>query len=162
MPEIIILGLGTNLGNRKENLRKAITLLSDKWLKSIRQSNIYETEALLTDQAREEWDMKFLNMVITATLKDENTQPHELLQGIKEIEAAMGRNLKAEKWSPRIIDIDILGWGNHVIDMPGLKIPHIYMLERDFVIKPLAELMPLWKHPVTGKTIEEYAAVWNT
>ncbi|PIR32725.1 MAG: 2-amino-4-hydroxy-6-hydroxymethyldihydropteridine diphosphokinase [Alphaproteobacteria bacterium CG11_big_fil_rev_8_21_14_0_20_44_7] len=142
--DLIILGLGTNLGNREANLQKAISLIGNSLLNNIRQSKIYETTALLPANAPPEWDIDYLNMAISGHLAQE-ISPQQFLNAIKEIEVEMGRNLAAERWSPRIIDIDILVWGELQIDEPNLQIPHKELLTRPFAILPLRELAPDWE-----------------
>ena len=138
----IILGLGSNIGNRQANLDAAIVALGD-CVKNIRISSVMETKALLPENAPESWDMAYLNMAIAG---DTPLPPHELLAKIKQIEQNLGR-VKLGHWSPRNIDIDILAMDNLVIDEPDLTIPHKELLNRDFALKPLLELMPDWVYP---------------
>jgi 2-amino-4-hydroxy-6-hydroxymethyldihydropteridine diphosphokinase len=123
-------------------------------MKLIAASSVYETEPMyLEDQA---W---FLNCVIVVETASE---PQELLRCLKEIERAMGRGREAvhavgrpnrpERYGPRIIDMDILLFGGHVISEPSLEIPHPKLAERAFVLVPLAEVRPHVLHPVLGKT----------
>ncbi|MEM7174248.1 MAG: dihydropteroate synthase, partial [Bacteroidota bacterium] len=142
---MVILGLGTNLGNRKAHLKTAILLLQDI-LTDIQISPIYHTKALLTADAPQSWDKPFLNMAVRGKT---NLKPSELLRAIKNIERQMGR-ANAEKWSPRPIDIDILAWGDEVITQPALTIPHSQLLQRSFALLPLNNLAPSWTYPVPG------------
>lgn len=146
----IVIALGTNLGNRLENLQSAINLLKG-FITDIRESIIYETKALLTSGAPIEWDMPFYNMVISGS---SSLDPNELLDRIKEIEIKLGRASNV-KWSPRIIDIDILFIGNSIIKSDILTIPHNEMIKRAFVMLPLNTLLPKFIHPVVYKSIEE-------
>ena len=146
---IVYISIGSNLGDREENCRKAIKLLKENGIAVKKQSRMYETEPWgVKDQP------KFINMAIEA---ETDKKPEELLRVLKEIEKEIGRKETA-KWGPRIIDLDILLYDNLVIDTPELKIPHPLLHERDFVLKPLCEIAPDKKYPVTGKTVKEMAA----
>jgi 2-amino-4-hydroxy-6-hydroxymethyldihydropteridine diphosphokinase len=144
--QIVYLLLGSNLGNRKEILDKAIELLSQKVGIIISQSKDYETKPWgVTDQP------DFLNLAIAIHTK---LKPLEILEQTQAIENQLGR-VRKEKWGARLIDIDIIFYGNEIIDGPNLKIPHPLMQERDFALIPLAEIDPDFVHPVLGKTILE-------
>ena len=144
--QIVYLLLGSNLGNRKEILDKAIELINDKIGVIISKSKDYETKPWgVTDQP------DFLNLAISiyTTLK-----PLEILQQTQAIENQLGR-VRKEKWGARLIDIDIMFYGNEIINEPNLKVPHPLMQERDFALIPLAEIAPHFVHPVLGKTVLE-------
>ncbi len=128
----IYLGLGTNLDNRRENLKIALKEIAI-FAKIKNKSSIYETEPVgYKDQG------KFLNMVIEI---EADLSPQELIIRLHEIEHKMGRDRSKEiKNGPRIIDLDILLYGNKKIDEPHLKIPHPRMHKREFVLKPLSEI----------------------
>jgi len=145
---IIYLGLGTNLGKRTDNLQAAAAALPPA-VKVLRVSSIYETEpwGYIEQPA-------FLNQVIEA---ETLLAPLELLAHLKHIEADLGRQ-PTFRFGPRLIDLDILFYGDWVIDLPELRIPHPHLAERAFVLAPLAELAPTLRHPQTGKTILELAA----
>jgi 2-amino-4-hydroxy-6-hydroxymethyldihydropteridine diphosphokinase/dihydropteroate synthase len=138
----VILGLGSNVGDRAENLRAAISALA-LYLKNIRESTVLESAALLPENAPIDWDMPYLNIAIAGKTM---LSPRELLSTIKEIEHKLGRE-KIGHWSPRNIDIDILAFGDLLLDEPDLTIPHKELLNRDFALKPLLELVPDWVHP---------------
>lgn len=128
----IYLGLGTNLGNRHENLNQALSLINVKIGKVIKKSSIHETKAWgKTNQP------DFLNMVIQI---ETDLIPHELLSCCISIENQLGR-VRKEKWGERIIDIDILYYNNLKISEDNLTIPHPFIEERDFVLIPLKELI---------------------
>lgn len=144
--QIVYLLLGSNLGNKKEILNKAIELLDEKIGIIISQSKDYETKPWgVTDQP------DFLNLAIAIHTR---RTPLEILEQTQSIENQLGR-IRKEKWGARLIDIDIMFYGNEIIDEPNLKIPHPLMQERDFALIPLAEIAPDFLHPVLGKTISE-------
>ena len=144
-PVIVYLGLGSNLGDRKANLCRALELLSAN-VKVARVSPVYDTAPVgNTDQPR------FLNLVCKA--KTPLTPPH-LLSIIKDIEKQLGR-VPAPPNSPRPIDIDILFYSDLVLETPALVIPHPRLTERAFVLTPLADIAPRLKQPVSGKTVRQ-------
>ena len=131
------LSLGTNIGNRLDNLKKAIMLLLKTGvLEIIKISSIYETEPMYYKQ-----QPKFYNIILSAKLKSD-LSPFVLLGYIKDIEYSMGRKYNSLKNSPRIIDIDILDIENEKVESSILTIPHPKMNERNFVLIPLAEVSP--------------------
>ncbi len=144
--QIVYLLLGSNLGNKKEILDKAIELLVEKVGTIVSQSKDYETKPWgVTDQP------DFLNLAVSIHT---HLKPLEILDQTQSIENQLGR-VRKEKWGARLIDVDIMFYGNEIIDEPNLKIPHPLMQERDFALIPLAEIAPDFVHPVLGKTISE-------
>ncbi len=143
---MVILGLGSNSGDREAYLRQAIVLLGGL-LQAMRVSGVYESKALLLADAPREWDKPFLNMAVVG---ETTLSLQELLKAIKAIEQKLGRK-SLGKWSPREIDIDILAMGDQVVDTPVLQVPHHELLNRDFALLPLAELAPDWIYPLAGK-----------
>ena len=144
-PVTAYLGLGSNLGNRQDNLDKTLNLLSQR-LRVRQVSSIYDTEPVgNVNQPR------FLNSVcqVHTTLT-----PTELLALAKGIELKLGR-APGKSNTPRPIDIDILFYDDQVIETPELVIPHPRLAERAFVLIPLDEIAPDLVHPVSGKTIRE-------
>lgn len=145
LPELVYLSLGSNLGDRAANLHAAIARLANAGtLKAA--SRLYETEPVdFRDQP------VFLNCVIAL---ETGRTPLDLLALALKIEQGMGRQ-RARNKGPRIIDIDILLFGDRMIDEPGLKVPHPAMHERRFVLAPLAEIAPAVIHPTIKKTVRE-------
>jgi 2-amino-4-hydroxy-6-hydroxymethyldihydropteridine diphosphokinase len=141
----IYLGLGSNLGDREANLRRALDLLGER-VQVKRTSSIYETEPVgFKDQPQ------FLNLVCCGTTE---LSPRDLLAFVKSIEAVMGR-LPTVRFGPRLIDIDILFYDDLVLDEADLVIPHPRLHERAFVLVPLSEIAPDLVHPVLKKTVRD-------
>ncbi len=140
----IYLGLGSNMGDRQENLDKALDFLSQR-VRMGKISSVYDTEPVGNPE-----QPRFLNLVCQAYTR---LEPAGLLTLAKGIESKLGRTGKSN--TPRPIDIDILLYDEQVIETPELTIPHPKMAERAFVLIPLAEIAPDLVHPVSGKTIKE-------
>jgi len=146
MPKKIYLSLGSNLGDRRKMLKSALAALESPELHVLRSSSVYETEPQnVKDQP---W---FLNQAVEA---ETTLFPAQLLARVKKLEVQLGRKPSRAK-GPRAIDIDILFYGNAVIQTKDLTIPHASLPERRFVLEPLAELVPSKKHPVSGRTVTE-------
>jgi 2-amino-4-hydroxy-6-hydroxymethyldihydropteridine diphosphokinase len=142
--KIVYLGLGSNVGDREAMLLAALKKLDIPGMHLKRVSGLYETEPVgLRDQA---W---FLNLVAEF---ETNLMPKQLLHRALQIERALGRKRTVVN-GPRTIDIDVLLYGNSVIDCEELVVPHPRMQERRFVLAPLAELSPGLRHPVSGRTV---------
>ena len=136
---MIILGLGCNIGDRLLNLRQALHKLHNlKNLQVIQVSPLYESDALLPDNAPDNWDQPYLNVAIGCQSK---LSPDALLTELKNIELQMGRTEQL-RWAPRIIDIDILAWDDKIYQSDTLQIPHPELLNRSFALWPLLDLAP--------------------
>ena len=143
----VVLGLGSNLGDRLNYLQQAIKKLEElKILTKISSSSIEETKAVLKPNSPAEWNLNFLNMAVKGFT---NLSPKELIHSIQKIEHLLGRN-STQEWSPREIDIDILSYGDKIIELENLTIPHSELLNRQWALKPFVELNPEWKYPVEG------------
>jgi len=143
----VYLSLGSNLGDREGNLRAAIERLRELGEVSA-VSSFYETEPV--EMTNQPW---FLNCAVAM---ETERMPKQLLSAVLGIERSLGRNRKkTQPKGPRTLDIDIILFGNSVIEMPGLRVPHPRMAARRFVLEPLAEIAAEVRHPVIKKTMRE-------
>lgn len=141
----IFIGVGSNLGNRFNNILRAKELFEKNGIKIIKESRIYESEPVGYKNQR-----KFLNGVLEIST---SLSARELLKTLQEIEKKMGRRPETFRWGPRIIDLDILFYGEEIISEDGLDIPHPEIPKRRFVLLPLAEIAPDFVHPVLERDI---------
>jgi 2-amino-4-hydroxy-6-hydroxymethyldihydropteridine diphosphokinase len=138
--------LGSNLGDRHENLAAAIESIGDDVVKVLRCSSTFETAPMYnTDQPR------FLNQVVEI---ETSLFPRQLLSRTRAVERMLGRT-PSKRNHPRRIDIDILFYGDVIVATPDLEVPHPRIAERRFVLEPLAELAPDLRHPWTGRSVRE-------
>lgn len=134
----VFLGLGSNLGNREENLLKAQKLINKKVGKVHSKSSIYETAA---------WGITEQNAFLNQVLEIETVfSPDAVLHLLLKIEKNMGR-IREIKWGERSIDIDVLYYNNEIISTENLVVPHPFIQERKFVLVPLCEIAPVFIHP---------------
>jgi len=144
----VFVALGSNLGNRVDNLSGAMKAL-EGFMTIAAWSPVYDTAPeYVTDQPR------FLNMVVRG---ETVLSAPDLLVRLKQVEADLGR-VAGQRFGPRPIDLDILFYGDAVIDLPDLTVPHPRLAERVFVLRPLADIAPGKRHPVTGRTVVEMFA----
>jgi 2-amino-4-hydroxy-6-hydroxymethyldihydropteridine diphosphokinase len=141
----IALGIGSNLGNREQNINSAIDKLQKNLsLLDLKISNFYENKAMLPDSADQSWNKDFLNIALIGNFDRNHFSPIEILKIIKIIEKEIGRT-DSPRWSPRIIDIDILAILNEPeINYNNLKIPHDGLFKRDFFYKTFGEIDLKW------------------
>jgi len=140
----IYLGLGSNLGERQQYLAQARKMIAERVGEIAQASSVYATDA---------WGMEdqpgFLNQVVEV---ETELLPDQVLKAILQIERELGRE-RIIKWGERNIDIDIIFYEDRVLDTEKLTLPHPFLQERNFVLVPLAEIAPEFKHPVLQKTI---------
>ncbi len=146
---VAYLCLGSNVGDKVGFVQQAVKLLQNSVdFTLVRSSTVYETEPW--GNKDQDW---FVNAVIEIKTK---MSPTQLLHHCQQIEMQLGRVREGiPRWGQRTIDIDILFYNNEIINLPEITIPHKLLHERAFVLVPLMELIPLFKHPVFGKTIAE-------
>ncbi|MBV8060943.1 MAG: 2-amino-4-hydroxy-6-hydroxymethyldihydropteridine diphosphokinase [Alphaproteobacteria bacterium] len=141
----VALALGTNMGVRIQSLRHAVEGLSS-FVHDTHLSPVYETPAAyVTDQP------DFYNMTLTGRTQ---LAPEALLKAVKDLEHDLGRR-QSFRYGPRLIDIDIIFYGQQAVNLPNLTVPHALMHEREFVLRPLNDIAPDWVHTVRGQTVAE-------
>lgn len=144
----VYISLGSNLGDRQNNMLTAVALLAERAGKILALSTLYETEPWGYDS-----DNRFLN---SALLLETDILPVDLLLLTQKIEQEMGRNEKTNgSYSDRFIDIDLLMYDELIVESPLLTLPHPLMHQRGFVLKPLAEIAPDAVHPVLKETVRQ-------
>lgn len=144
----VLLGLGSNMGDRLSYLSYALNALDKEAGRVTAKSSVWETEPWGFEA-----EDQFLNMTVGLTT---NLEPAKLLDMIKSMEVRLGRTRKKGKgYQSRVIDLDILLWGDRVISAPGLQVPHPRIAERRFVLVPLCEIAPYDIHPILGKSLIE-------
>ena len=146
--ELVALALGSNLGNREKQLEDSLVLIEERCGKILAVSSFHETKAegFVSDDL-------FLN---AALLMQTNLLPLELMEQLKQIEIELGRTVKTSaSYESRLIDIDIILYGHHIVQTQILQIPHPKFRERLFVIKPLEEIAAGLEDPITGLSITE-------
>jgi 2-amino-4-hydroxy-6-hydroxymethyldihydropteridine diphosphokinase len=142
----VAIALGSNLGDRRAHLAWAIEQLG-AILADIRASSIIETEPVGVDEPQP----PYLNAVVVG---EATLPPEALLAALLEMEQKRGRRRPSFR-APRTLDLDLILYGDTVLDTPALILPHPRFREREFVLRPLAEIAPAWRDPVTGKAMGE-------
>ena len=147
--ERIYIGMGSNLADPAEQLRSAVEALTQlPQTELIGVSGFYQSDSLLPGQPR------YTNAVAAL---DSTLPPLELLDALQAIETGQGRE-RLERWGPRTLDLDIVLFGDRLIDEPRLKVPHYHMQERAFVLYPLAELAPADLRLADGRSLSDLLA----
>ena len=148
--EVAFVGIGANLGAREETLRRAVEVLdAESGIAVVAASSVYETAPVgIVDQPY------FLNAVLRV---DTELSAQRLLDRLLLIEEQFGR-VRKTKWGPRTLDLDILLYGDAVINQPGLQVPHPHLHKREFVLAPLCDLIPDLPHPLLGDSFQSLAA----
>lgn len=145
------IALGSNVGDREENIKNALEILKEK-SRILRISSLYETKPMYLEN--QNW---FLNCTVKI---DSELTPKQLLEFLKVTEKKMGRK-ESERNGPRIIDLDILFYGDKIVNEGNLQIPHPSIQERAFVLVPLSEIEPNFTHPVYHKTVRKLLSELN-
>lgn len=149
-----IIALGANLGDRQATLERAVEAIAREIGQVVARSRWLETPALIHPDDPAGSYPPFLNGVLVA---ETALKPASILERLHAIEAALGRDRSREtaRWRPRLIDLDLIGLDGLVVDQPGLMLPHPEMHRRDFVLEPLCDVWPDWRHPILGRTARE-------
>lgn len=144
----VAIALGSNLGDSRTIVESALkTLAYTSGMALLRQSQFYQTAAVGPPQP---------DYINACALCATNLEPHAVLRTLLQIEQTFGR-IRRERWGARLLDLDLLLYDDRVLDSPDLQIPHPRMIERAFVLVPLAEIAPDWVEPVTGQAIASLA-----
>jgi 2-amino-4-hydroxy-6-hydroxymethyldihydropteridine diphosphokinase len=151
---LVYIGLGSNMGDGVKNCRRAMEAIgADARNRLVGSSRFYRTEPV--GKKDQEW---FINGVVAV---ETTMSPRELMEFLLSVEKAMGR-VRQERWGPRIIDLDILFYGDRVLDEESLQIPHPRLHERRFVLVPLEQIAPGLVHPLFERTVAQILAGLDT
>lgn len=141
---MLVLGLGSNVGDPVANLRQTLQALDKRDdIEVVRVSPLYRSDAQVPENAPADWYRDFVN---AALLCQTSLTPHQVLTVIKDLEGIIGRQ-NAPRWAPRVIDIDILVWRDEIVYDDDVTIPHPRLIERPFALWPLLDIWPDWRHP---------------
>jgi 2-amino-4-hydroxy-6-hydroxymethyldihydropteridine diphosphokinase len=144
----VLLGLGSNKGDRDANLRAALDRLEEENALAVLAMSRVRTTAPVGGPPQDD----FRN---AAALAETHLPPRKLLAAMQRAEESVGRRRGGERWGPREVDVDLLLYGDEVVDEPDLVVPHPRMAERRFVLEPAAEIAPDMRHPVLKQTVRE-------
>jgi 2-amino-4-hydroxy-6-hydroxymethyldihydropteridine diphosphokinase len=147
MPRVL-LGLGSNLGDRDHNIAAALDRLSSSGALRVVALSAIRTTAPVGGPPQDDYRN-------AAALADTDLPPRALLAALKSAEEHVGRRPGGERWGPREVDVDLLLYGDEVVDEPDLVVPHPRMSGRRFVLEPAAEIAPSMRHPVLNRTMRE-------
>lgn len=152
-----VVALGANLGDRLATLERAASLIGEEVGALVARSAWLETPALIhPDDPAQSYPAYLNGVVVTQSTLD----PAAILARLHAIEARLGRDRSQEaaRWRPRLVDLDLIALDDLVVDGPGLRLPHSEMHRRDFVLAPLCEIWPDWRHPILSRTARELLA----
>jgi deoxyguanosine kinase len=142
----ILLSLGSNIGNKLENISNCIDLLHKNVGTVCKVSSLYESSS---------WGFESENFYNCVVLLHTSYNPQKVLRKILSVEANMGRIREKNGYQPRVIDVDLIAYDDEIIDLENLVVPHKFLMERLFVLLPLQEILSNWQHPVNGIHIKE-------
>ncbi|MCC6220834.1 MAG: 2-amino-4-hydroxy-6-hydroxymethyldihydropteridine diphosphokinase [Deltaproteobacteria bacterium] len=150
----VVIAVGSNLGDRLSNIYEAKKRVEARLGKIVACSSIWQTEPVVASGRDSNEEPVYLNLVMVVETR---MQIYRVLDLLLEIEIELGRNRDKQilKWASRTIDLDIIACGDLTISSERLTIPHLEMHKRLFVLGPMMEIRPMWRHPVLGKTVEE-------
>jgi 2-amino-4-hydroxy-6-hydroxymethyldihydropteridine diphosphokinase len=149
-PVTVAIALGSNLGKSYQIVTEAIVALGGiPGIQVLHQSRIYQTAPVGPPQP------DYLN---ACAILQVTHSPQELLKILLDIERQFGR-VRRERWGPRLLDLDLILYGQEIIETPDLQVPHPRMRERAFVLVPLADIAPHWRDPITGQSIQTLATI---
>ena len=143
-----LLGLGSNVGDRDGNIRRALELLQQDGALSVVRCSTLRTTMPVGGPPQDDYRNG-------AALADTELDARAILGLLKRVETQVGRRPGGERWGPRVVDVDLLLLGDDVVDDDDLQVPHPRMPQRHFVLQPAAEIAPQMRHPVLGRTIRE-------
>ena len=151
LPRSVVIGIGANLGDPQEMVSRVLDeLMTKPWLEGTRASSLYRSSPVGFVQQPD-----FVNAVVVGMSA---LSSHMILEELQEMESRAGRGEKRVVWGPRILDLDLLAVGDESISEDRLQLPHSQITKRRFVLEPLNELEPHWKHPLTGESIKSLMA----
>lgn len=149
--EKVYLCLGGNIGDTRSYLQNAVAMIGRRIGRVVSQSAVYQSEPWGFNA-----EQMFLNQVVVA---ETELEPHAVLELCLQIEAELGRTRSGNGYEPRTIDIDIVFFGQQIINQPDLQVPHPLMHRRNFVLRPLCDVATDFVHPVFGLTVKQLAAI---